>query len=87
MSLENNRKIFLGSVIYSLDRRKILGDTINSTSLILLGVLTNFVEYCTNQYNATQNEEFLDKIKVLNKLIHKLKYECSDVCIYKDEYY
>ena len=85
MSLENNRNIFIGSIMQSFDKRIILGDTLENSSLVLLNILVDSVEYCTNQYNITENKRYLDKIKILNRLIQKLKYQCPDICIYRDK--
>lgn len=81
MSLENNRKILIGSVIQSLDKRLILGETDNE-SVVLVSMIINYIEYAIKQQNLG-NESYFQKIKVLNELVQQLKYKCPDVCIYK----
>lgn len=81
MSLENNRKILIGSVIQSLDKRLILGETDNE-SVVLVSMIISYIEYAIKQQNLG-NESYFQKIKVLNELVQQLKYKCPDVCIYK----
>ena len=81
MSLENNRKILIGSVSQSLDKLLVLGET--SPVIPLLSVIIDYIEYSVAQYNAG-NLEYRCRIDKLNKMVQKLKYQCPDVCIYKD---
>lgn len=83
MSLENNRKILIGSVIQSLDKRLILGDEAESESVILVSMLIDYIEYAVQQQNLG-NESYFAKIKQLNEVVQQLKYKCPDVCIYKN---
>jgi len=81
MSLENNRKILIGTAIQSLDNRLVLGDSDNE-SFVLLTLLKSYVDYSTLQQNLG-NESYYEKIKNLESKIQDLKYKCSDICIYK----
>lgn len=82
MSLDNNRKIFLGSIMQALDKRLVVGEGDNQ-AVVLVTMIVEYIEYSMIQYNAG-NIEYFDKIKVLNKMLHDLKYQCPDICIYKD---
>lgn len=83
MSIESNNSMLLGSVLRTIDKRFILGLTSAEESVSLLGVYTKMSEYCINQYNAGISDYF-DKDKKINNLIQELKYNCSDICIYRD---
>ena len=65
----------------SLDKRLILGDT-NNKSIVLLSIIIHYIDYSKKLYDFG-NKEYFNKRKKLKRLLHKLKYECSDICNYK----
>lgn len=82
MSKENNSKILMGSISQSLDKLIILGET-GKESLSTLSILVEYFNYCLDQYNAG-NEEYWEKMQVINNMIINLKNTCSNICNYKD---
>lgn len=83
MSLTTNHKILLGSIKQSLDKRVILGDYIKQKPLHLLTTLVKNFQYSL-QMDTVNTTRYKSKLEYLNKLLSKLKYNCSEICIYKD---
>lgn len=83
MSLTTNHKILLGSIKQSLDKRVILGDYIKQKPLYLLATLVKNFQYSL-QMDTVNSTRYKSKLKYLNKLLSKLKYNCSEICIYRD---
>ncbi len=83
MSLTTNHKILLGSIKQSLDKRVILGDYIKQKPLHLLTTLVKNFQYSL-QMDTVNSTRYKSKLEYLNKLLSKLKYNCSEICIYKD---
>ena len=83
MSLTTNHKILLGSIKQSLDKRVILGDYIKQKPLYLLATLVKNFQYSL-QMDTVNSTRYKSKLEYLNKLLSKLKYNCSEICIYRD---
>lgn len=83
MSLENNSKILMGSILQSISKRKVLGDTLDTSPIALLSTFIDSYIYAMYQYNAG-NKNYQKKIEYLNKQIYNLKTYCPEICIYRD---
>ena len=81
----NTDKLLFGSVMLSLDKRIILGDTAKTEPVILLNVLTKSLDFALAQYNKG-NESYYDKVVHLKKLITELKAQCKEICQYRERY-
>lgn len=76
--------MLVNSVMQSLDERLVLGKT-STKSISLLNVLKKSFEYATSKYNNGEKEYF-KVITQLNLKIQKLKYECPDICSFRDKF-
>jgi len=81
----NDDKILFGSTMLSLDKGLIMGDKVDTTPLILLNVINKSLQFALAQYN-NGNETYYDKIKYLQDLITELKYQCDEICMYRERY-
>lgn len=82
MTLENNHKILIGSIMSSIDKRLILGEG-GETSVILLSLLVSHLEYSLEQQKS--NAPGYNKVvQELYAKILALKHKCSDICVYKN---
>lgn len=84
MSVESVKNILIGSTMQFLDKKLIIGE-VNPTPIAIFNTLRKSMEYALNQYNAGDTSYF-KKIKILNKKIQELKYQCPDICVYRDRY-
>jgi len=85
MFYTNTDKILFGSVMLSLDKRIILGDTAKTEPVILLNSLTKSLDFALAQY-SNGNESYYNKVVHLKKLITELKTQCSEICIYRERF-
>lgn len=76
--------MLVNSVMQSLDERLVLGKS-STKSISLLNVLKKSFEYATTKYNNGEKEYF-KVITQLNLKIQKLKYECPDICSFRDKF-
>lgn len=76
--------MLVNSVMQSLDERLVLGKA-STKSISLLNVLKKSLEYATTKYNNGEKEYF-KVITQLNLKIQKLKYECPDICSFRDKF-
>lgn len=82
MTIENNNKILIGSVIQGIDKSLVTGHQ-NKDSIILFEILISKLKYCVDQYNLGKAHYF-PFIKALKEKIDHLKYKCPEICIYKN---
>ncbi|HHY71191.1 MAG TPA: hypothetical protein GX519_06020 [Thermoanaerobacterales bacterium] len=66
-----------------MDKRVILGDYIEKKPLHLLATLVKNFQYSL-QMDTVNSTRYKSKLEYLNKLLSKLKYNCSEICIYRD---
>ena len=81
----NDDKILFGSTMLSLDKRLIIGDKVNTSSLILLNVINKNLKFALAQYN-NGNTDYYNKVKHLQDLIKELSYQCEEICIYRERF-
>lgn len=84
MSLKSISNMLVSSVAQSLDKRLVVGKT-STKAISLLNVLKKSFEYAIAKYNSGEEDYFKD-ITQLNLKIQKLKYECPDICSFRDKF-
>lgn len=76
--------MLVSSVVQSLDKRLVVGKT-STKAISLLNVLKKSFEYAITKYNSGE-EDYFKIITQLNLKIQKLKYECPDICSFRDKF-
>lgn len=76
--------MLVSSVIQSLDKRLVTGKT-STKAISLLNTLKKSFEYAIAKYNNGE-EDYFKVITQLNLKIQKLKYECPDICSFRDKF-
>jgi len=82
---ENSDKIFYGSMMQSLDKQKILGDTVKVEPLIWLNALNRGLAFAEAQREHGVTD-FIDIAKCIESARKDLINHCSEICIYYKQY-
>lgn len=84
MSLQSVTNILIGSTMQFLDKKLIIGE-VDATPIAIFNVLKKSMEYALKKYNNGEIS-YYEKIKTINRKIQDLKYQCDDICIYRDKF-
>lgn len=79
----NGNNILLGSVRQVVKRRFVVGESVDTSMVVLINNLFKSLSFAINQFENGEIS-YYQKIVSLKKLIFNLKYSCPIICNYRD---